>query len=92
MISPTLEQSLHHALALANNRHHEYATLEHLLLSLTEDQDAVAVFRACGVDLDSLREMIEDHLDNELHGLVVDGYVDAKPSAGFQRALQRATW
>ncbi|MCH7942967.1 MAG: ATP-dependent Clp protease ATP-binding subunit ClpA [Proteobacteria bacterium] len=90
MISPTLEQTLHHALALANNRHHEYATLEHLLLSLTEDQDAVALFRACGVDLDALREMIEDHLDNELHGLVVDGYVDAKPSAGFQRALQRA--
>ena len=90
MISPALEQTLHHALALANNRHHEYATLEHLLLSLTEDQDAVAVFRAGGVDLESLREMIEDHLDNELQGLVVDGYVDAKPSAGFQRALQRA--
>ena len=90
MISPTLEQSLHHALALANNRHHEYATLEHLLLSLTEDQDAVAVFRACGVDLDSLREMIDTHLDKELHGLVVDNYVEAKPSAGFQRALQRA--
>ena len=90
MISPALEQTLHHALALANNRHHEYATLEHLLLSLTEDQDAVAVFRACGVDLEALREMIEEHLDHELHGLVVDGYVDAKPSAGFQRALQRA--
>ena len=90
MISPTLEQTLHHALALANNRHHEYATLEHLLLSLTEDQDAIALFRACGVDLDALREMIEDHLDNAMHGLVVDGYVDAKPSAGFQRVLQRA--
>ena len=90
MLSPTLEQTLHHALALANNRHHEYATLEHLLLALTEDQDAVAVLRACGVELESLREMIEDYLDNELQGLVVDGFVDAKPTAGFQRVLQRA--
>ena len=90
MLSPTLEQTLHHALALANNRHHEYATLEHLLLALTEDQDAVAVLRACSVELDSLRELIEDYLDNELQGLVVDAFVDAKPTAGFQRVLQRA--
>ena len=55
MLSPILEQTLHHALALANNRHHEYATLEHLLMSLTEDQDAIAVLRACGVDLEALR-------------------------------------
>ncbi len=51
MLSQNLEQSLHRALALANERHHEYATLEHLLLSLTEDQDAVSVLRACGVDM-----------------------------------------
>ena len=90
MLSPTLEQTLHHALALANNRHHEYATLEHLLLSLTEDQDAVAVMRACNVDIDPLREMIEDYLDHELQGLVIDELVDAKPTAGFQRVLQRS--
>ena len=90
MLSSALEQTLHHALALANNRHHEYATLEHLLLALSEDQDAVAVLRACGVELESLRELIEDYLDNELQGLVVDGVVDAKPTAGFQRVLQRA--
>ena len=46
MLSRNLEQSLHRALALANERRHEYATLEHLLLALTEDQDAVAVLRA----------------------------------------------
>jgi ATP-dependent Clp protease ATP-binding subunit ClpA len=90
MLSPTLEQTLHHALALANNRHHEYATLEHLLLSLTEDQDAVAVMRACNVEIDPLREMIEDYLDHELQGLVIEELVDAKPTAGFQRVLQRS--
>jgi len=46
---------LHRALALANERHHEYATLEHLLLALLDDQDAAAVMRACNVDLDKLR-------------------------------------
>ena len=90
MLSPNLEQTLHHALALANNRHHEYATLEHLLMSLTEDQDAIAVLRACGVDLEALREAVEEHLENDLQGLVVEGFVDAKPTAGFQRVLQRA--
>ena len=53
--SRSLEQSLHRALALANERHHEYATLEHLLLALIEDQDAAAVMRACNVDLEKLR-------------------------------------
>ena len=53
--SRSLEQTLHRALALANERHHEYATLEHLLLALIDDQDAAAVMRACNVDLDKLR-------------------------------------
>src|SRR5260370_35253011 len=52
--SRSLEQSLHRALALANERHHEYATLEHLLLALVDDQDAAAVMRACNVDIDKL--------------------------------------
>ena len=55
MLSRNLEKSLHRALAHANERRHEYATLEHLLLALTEDQDAIAVLRACSVDVDRLR-------------------------------------
>ena len=50
--SRSLEESLHRAVAYANERKHEYATLEHLLLSLVDDQDAAAVMRACNVDLD----------------------------------------
>ncbi|MCH7540605.1 MAG: ATP-dependent Clp protease ATP-binding subunit ClpA [Proteobacteria bacterium] len=90
MLSPNLEQSLHHALGYANERRHEYATLEHLLLALIEDQDAVAVLRACGVDLDRLRRELLDHLDNELSALITSRLEDAKPTAGFQRVLQRA--
>jgi len=90
MLSRNLEQSLHRALHHANQRRHEYATLEHLLLALTEDQDAIAVLRACGVDLDRLRSNLTDYLDNELSNLVSVRPEDAKPTAGFQRVLQRA--
>ena len=90
MLSASLEQSLHRALAHANERQHEYATLEHLLLALVEDPDAIAVLRACGVDLDALVEDLESYLDNEAQGLIVDSLADAKPTAGFQRVLQRA--
>ncbi|MGQ0677044.1 MAG: ATP-dependent Clp protease ATP-binding subunit ClpA [Rhodospirillales bacterium] len=90
MLSRNLEQSLHRALAHANKRNHEYGTLEHLLLALTEDQDAVAVLRACGVDVDRLRRGLVEYLDKELQGLVAGGNEDAKPTASFQRVLQRA--
>src|SRR3974377_2010793 len=85
-----LEQSLHRALALANERHHEYATLEHLLLALIEDQDAAAVMRACNVDLEKLRRSLMAYLESELDNLVTDGADDSKPTAGFQRVIQRA--
>jgi ATP-dependent Clp protease ATP-binding subunit ClpA len=88
--SRSLEQSLHRALAAANQRRHEYATLEHLLLSLIEDQDAAAVMRACNVDLDVLRRNLVEYIDTELENLVSDGREDAKPTAGFQRVIQRA--
>ena len=90
MLSRNLEQTLHRALAFANERRHEYATLEHLLLALSEDQDAVAVMRACGVNLEKLRRDLVGYIDTELATLKIDGIEDAKPTAGFQRVLQRA--
>src|SRR5208282_2534238 len=90
MLSPNLEQSLHRALAMANERRHEYATLEHLLLALSEDSDAVSVLRACGIDVDRLRRDLGEYINNELSSLVTTRLEDAKPTAGFQRVLQRA--
>ncbi|TWB44431.1 ATP-dependent Clp protease ATP-binding subunit ClpA [Nitrospirillum pindoramense] len=90
MLSRNLEQTLHRALAYANERRHEYATLEHLLLALTEDQDALAVLRACGVTVEKLRVELGEYLDNELSNLISSRSEDAKPTAGFQRVLQRA--
>src|SRR5665811_1720805 len=88
--SRSLEQLLQRALALANERHHEYATLEHLLLALIDDQDASAVMRACNVDLDKLRRSLVAYLESELKNLITDGAEDSKPTAGFQRVVQRA--
>ncbi|MGE3064941.1 MAG: ATP-dependent Clp protease ATP-binding subunit ClpA [Hyphomicrobiaceae bacterium] len=88
--SQNLEIALHRALELANERNHEYATLEHLLLSLLDDRDAAAVMRACNVDLDGLRTRITEYLDNELSALVVKGATEATPTTGFQRVIHRA--
>ena len=88
--SRSLEKALHQALAYANERQQEYATLEHLLLALIDDQDAAAVMRACNVDLDLLRRNLVDYIDTELDNLVTDGEEDSKPTAGFQRVIQRA--
>ncbi len=88
--SQSLEKALHQALTFANDRHHEYATLEHLLLALMDDQDAAAVMRACGVNLEALRSTITEYIDNELHNLVTGYDEDSKPTSGFQRVIQRA--
>tara|TARA_R110002074_G_scaffold130583_5_gene272344 strand:- start:3578 stop:5890 length:2313 start_codon:yes stop_codon:yes gene_type:complete len=90
MLSRNLEQTLHRALALASEHRHEYATLEHLLLSLTEDQDAVAVLKACGVDLEQLTMDVNNFIDGELEEIRNDRVSEPKPTAGFQRVVQRA--
>ncbi len=88
--SKSLETALHRALEYANERSHEAATLEHLLLALIDDRDAAAVMRACTVDLDQLRLRVTEFLDNELRSLVIKGSVDAQPTTGFQRVIHRA--
>jgi ATP-dependent Clp protease ATP-binding subunit ClpA len=89
--SKTLEQSIHAALALANARHHELATLEHLLLSLIDEPDAARVMKACSVDLDELRATLEEFIDDDLSTLITDVEgSEAVPTAAFQRVIQRA--
>ena len=90
MLSRNLEQTLHRALASANERNHEFATLEHLLLALTDDQDAMAVLRSCGISLPDLRDTLNNYLDNELAYLENSAIEESKPTTAFQRVLQRA--
>jgi ATP-dependent Clp protease ATP-binding subunit ClpA len=89
-LSRSLEQALHHAIKLASERHHEYATLEHLLLALIEDADAGQVMKACNVDMDALRRTVQKFVDTDLATLVIEDGEDAKPTTGFQRVVQRA--
>lgn len=89
--STTLEQSIHGALALANARKHELATLEHLLLALIDEPDAARVMQACSVDLDALRKDLEDFIEDDLSTLETDVEgSEAVPTAAFQRVIQRA--
>jgi len=90
MLSKNLERTLHRAIDIAGEYRHEFATLEHLLLALTEDSDAVAVMRACGVNVGTLQKDIMDHLNDVLQNLVIETVVESKPTAGFQRVIQRA--
>ena len=88
--STSLEKALHQALTLANERAHEYATLEHLLLALLDDKDAAAVMRACNVNVKQLRQTVTEYVDAELENLITGYDEDAKPTSGFQRVIQRA--
>ena len=89
--SNSLETSIHKALTLANERKHELATLEHLLLALLSEVDAARVLAACDVDIEKLEKAIIKYLDTELNNLTteVEG-AEAVPTTGFQRVIQRA--
>ena len=89
--STTLEQAIHSALALANARRHEFATLEHLLLALIDEPDAARVMQACSVDVEQLRQTVVEFIDDDLSNLIteIEGS-EAVPTAAFQRVIQRA--
>lgn len=86
----SLEEAIHRALEYASERRQEFATLEHLLLSLIDDKDASAVMRACGVNLEILRKQLIQYIDTDLDALIVSEIEDVQPTTGFQRVVQRA--
>ena len=90
MLSKNLELTLHRALDLAKDFSHEYATLEHLLLALTEDADAAPVIRGVGANLNELRATLNEFLTKEMDSLIVNNLDEARPTAGFQRVVHRA--
>ena len=81
---------MHRTLGHADQRNHEYATLEHLLFALIDDADASAVIKACKVDLGPLKDSVTNYIDNELETLVTEDDREPTPTAGFQRVVQRA--
>ncbi|MES2214597.1 MAG: AAA family ATPase [Pseudomonadota bacterium] len=90
MLSKQLEATLQLALSIANNNHHEYTTIEHLLLALLEDADAYAILRAHSIDVEEIRKALENYISYELVALRREGHHDSRPTAGFQRVVHRA--
>ena len=92
MLSKELEASLNNAFNEAREKRHEYITVEHLLLSLLDNNSANVVLQACGTDLNLLSIELKEYLDNNtpVFGDVVAGEV--QPTLGFQRVLQRAVF
>jgi ATP-dependent Clp protease ATP-binding subunit ClpA len=89
--STTLESAIRSALGYANERKHEYATLEHLLLALIDEPDAARVMKACGVNLVELRDELVKYIDDELESMISDTEdSEATPTTSFQRVIQRA--
>ena len=88
--SSILEETIHRALTLATDRKHELATLEHLLLALLEEKDAIAVITACDVDIEPLKDDVKNYLDEDLSSLRIENFEEARPTAGFHRVIQRA--
>jgi Glyoxalase superfamily protein/Clp amino terminal domain, pathogenicity island component len=90
VLSTELSTTLNRALAYANQRKHEYTTLEHLLLALTDDVDASAVMRACKVDLGAVKDHLANYIDNDLKRIVIDDGGETKPTAAFGRVMRCA--
>jgi hypothetical protein len=90
VFSAELATTLDRALAYANRRKHEWTTLEHLLLALTDDVDASAVMRACKVDLGTLKDHLANYIDNDLKRIVIDDGGETKPTAAFGRVMRCA--
>lgn len=87
----SLEQAISQAFKFATEKKHQYVTLEHLLLALTDETDARNVMKACNVDVDLLNENLEFYIDNELENIVTsDSKLEPQPTASFQRVIQRS--
>ena len=71
MLSQELEETLRRSLSIAGERQHEFATLEHLLLAMLDDKDALEVMQGCNLDISRLREMLISYLDEEMDELVL---------------------
>lgn len=90
MLSQELEFSLNSAFRDARGRGHEYITVEHLLTALLDNPSAAKVLRACGGKVDELRDNLTDFLKKNVPSLAREEEIEAQPTIGFQRVIQRA--
>jgi ATP-dependent Clp protease ATP-binding subunit ClpA len=93
MLSKDLEQTLNDAFRGARAKRHEFMTVEHLLLALLDNNDAIRVLKACGADIGGLRGDLVEFVDATTPLIPEDeDDRDTQPTLGFQRVLQRAVF
>jgi ATP-dependent Clp protease ATP-binding subunit ClpA len=93
MLSKELEVTLNRAFRNAQDKRHEFMTVEHLLLALLDDPSAIGVLRACGVDISILRQDLIEFIDATISKIpATQEDIDIQPTHGFQRVLQRAVF
>ena len=90
MIAQELEVSLHMAFMDARQKRHELITVEHLLLAMLDNPSAAEVLKACGSNIDSLRNELTQYIDDHTPTISGEDEVDTQPTLGFQRVIQRA--
>ena len=90
MLNKELEHSLNRAFLEAREKRHEFITVEHILLMLTENGSAIAVLQACGANISKLHDDLEKYVDQNTPLLIGDEDRETQPTLGFQRVLQRA--
>ncbi|MBV1786600.1 ATP-dependent Clp protease ATP-binding subunit ClpA [Marinobacterium sp. D7] len=93
MLNRELEETLSTAFKSARDKHHEFMTVEHLLLALLDNRQAAEVLHACGADFDRLRQQLSVFID-ETTPLLPQNVpnLETQPTLGFQRVLQRAVF
>ena len=93
MLNKELEQTLNDAFKEARSKRHEFMTVEHLLLSLLDNDAAIAVLNACGSDVTKLRKDLTEFVDSTTPLIPEpDDERETQPTLGFQRVLQRAVF
>jgi ATP-dependent Clp protease ATP-binding subunit ClpA len=90
ILSKELEDTLRRAFDQAKTRKHEYITLEHILIELTYDPDASPVLIGCGVDLDNLRDSLDNFMNENMPPIESEYLSEPEYSAGSQFVLRLA--
>ncbi|MFP3874452.1 MAG: ATP-dependent Clp protease ATP-binding subunit ClpA, partial [Thiohalophilus sp.] len=92
MLNKDLEKTLNEAFKQAREQHHEFMTVEHLLLALLDNPSAIEVLKACGANIEALRRDLNKFLDETTPLLPPHDDRETQPTLGFQRVLQRAVF
>jgi ATP-dependent Clp protease ATP-binding subunit ClpA len=92
MLDSELEKNLNEAFKLAHRKKHEFVTVEHLFLSILDNNDAIEVLNYCGADIEALQKNLESYIKETTPLISEEEEQEIQPTLGFQRVLQRAVF